>query len=311
MIDFQSKIMGDALRNEIFYRALKKVIQPGKTIVADIGSGTGFLSFLAGQLGAKECYLYESSEGLMELSRNIARQNKITNCHFFNVYSTDVESPVRADVVISETLGNYAYEEHIIEVLNDAKRFLKPGGVVIPQALDYWAAPVIQDRLWRDINPWDNIGYDLNFDAAKIVAFNNIYVKTIRPDEILAGKESVQRWDSIDFRVKNSSVRQATLHWNAKEALCLYGFALWWDCALLPGLSVSTQLQSPLTHWEQIYLPLVAPVTLVRGEKMTLEITSDTRYKVGLNVAWSIAIFDKQGKKRHEEKRDMKKGYLG
>ena len=41
MIEFQRKIMGDPVRNKALAEALKHVIVPGKSIVADIGSGRG------------------------------------------------------------------------------------------------------------------------------------------------------------------------------------------------------------------------------------------------------------------------------
>ena len=50
MIELQRKLMGDKVRNDAFHKALKKVIVPGRSVVADIGSGTGFLSFLAEDL---------------------------------------------------------------------------------------------------------------------------------------------------------------------------------------------------------------------------------------------------------------------
>ncbi len=56
-IELHRKLLGDRVRNEAFQAALKKVIKPGKTTVADLGAGTGFLSFLARQLGAQHCTL--------------------------------------------------------------------------------------------------------------------------------------------------------------------------------------------------------------------------------------------------------------
>ena len=45
------------------------------------------------------------------------------------MHSTDVTEPERVDVIVCETLGNYPFEENIVETLNDARaRFLKPGG---------------------------------------------------------------------------------------------------------------------------------------------------------------------------------------
>ena len=80
-IEFQRLILADRVRNEALAAALRRVIVPGRTTVADLGSGTGFLSFLASRLGAKRCWLYETSE-LLELSKELARKNGVKNVTF-------------------------------------------------------------------------------------------------------------------------------------------------------------------------------------------------------------------------------------
>ena len=64
---------------------------------------------------------------MCEISQMIAQLNNIENCQFvpkytFNLKSTEV---AKADVVVCETLGSYAFEENIIENIRDAKKFLK------------------------------------------------------------------------------------------------------------------------------------------------------------------------------------------
>jgi len=59
----------------------------------------------------------------------LLRHNKLSNCRIAQVHSTEVASPEGVDVVVSETLGNYPFEENIIATLNDAHaRFLRPAG---------------------------------------------------------------------------------------------------------------------------------------------------------------------------------------
>ena len=50
------------VRNAAFHEALARVIRKGETTVADIGTGTGFLGFLAAKLGAKRVDMYETAE---------------------------------------------------------------------------------------------------------------------------------------------------------------------------------------------------------------------------------------------------------
>ena len=78
------------------------------------------------------------------VAAEILKANRARNCHLFPCHSTEMDDPPRVDVVVSETLGNYAFEEHIAETLNDARRrFLKPGGVIIPARLEQVVAPVV------------------------------------------------------------------------------------------------------------------------------------------------------------------------
>ena len=119
-IEYHRTMLADRVRNEAFYAALKRVIVPGKTTVADIGCGTGLLGFMAAKLGAKRVYLLETAE-IAAVAKKLARHNDIRNIELVPAHSTEVDPPNRVDVVVSETLGNYPFEENIIEMLADAR----------------------------------------------------------------------------------------------------------------------------------------------------------------------------------------------
>src|SRR5690606_40503559 len=71
---------------------------------------------------------------------------KIGGLHFVPDYSLEVYQPPRADLVVAEVLGNFAYEEGMLETLRDAHRFLAPGGTLIPQSIVQWAVPRSEER---------------------------------------------------------------------------------------------------------------------------------------------------------------------
>lgn len=308
MIEYQRIILSDDVRNIALAKALKSVIRKGKSIVADIGSGTGFLSFLASKLGAKECYLYERS-ALIDLSRALAHENHIKNLHFIQKHSAQVRTPVKADVVISETLGNFALEEGIIETMNDAKRFLAPGGTLIPQSLKQFVAPVVSDRLWKEVTSVDRVGHGLSFRAAREISCNNIYVRTLQSSDLLP--ESVQEWDSVDFRKKNMPVRSAQLQWTMERPVRIFGFGLWWEALLQPGITLSTAPAAPRTHWEQIYMPVLEPLDLKKGNRLTLSLSVDSRHEIRINVAWDIRVNAANGTGRLRQSLDMQRGSIG
>jgi protein arginine N-methyltransferase 1 len=308
VIELQRLLLGDTGRNDAFSKALKAVITPNVTTVNDLGSGTGYLSFLAEKFGAKHCTLYEVSSDLLALSKELGRANGMKRCTYVGGYSTDAKNPKKADLVVSETLGNWAYEENIIETLNDAGRFLAPGGVVIPEALRCFVVPVVGKRLWDDVNVWGSVGFD--FSAAQTICMQNMFVKDVTPED-LAGKDTIKEWDAVDFRKKNKSVREGTIEWNADIGKILYGYACFWEANLGNGITLSTSPYAKPTHWKQIYLPLLEPLDLKKAKTIRLTLISDSRPQVKINVTWTTRLMDGAGKTIKEMRQDMRKGQIG
>jgi protein arginine N-methyltransferase 1 len=306
VIELQRKLIGDAVRNQAFNEALRSVIDPKKTTVLDLGSGTGFLGFLASRLGAKHVTLIEYGD-ILDVSRKLAKRNHIENCTFIKKHSMEVRNLERVDVLVSETLGNYALEENIIESVEDGKKFLRKGGTIIPGKITQFVCPVVAPRLQDEIDVW-NAGFDLDFKEAREVSMNNMYVKTVRPDELLDG--GAKQWDSIDFSKQNASIREASLVWEMASAVTVYGFALWWDAELVSGIHLSTSPFEKPTHWEQIYLPLLSPMRLGKGEEISLQLRSDTRLKVKVNLQWTAIHKGLDGTLLSKQEFDMRKGHL-
>lgn len=309
IIEFHRNMLADHRRNEMFYEALKQVIKPGKTTIADVGAGTGLLSFMAIKLGAKACHLYEYTEAL-KLAQKLARANNIRGCHFINQHSTAVAKPQKVDVVVSETLGNYALEENLIETMNDAKRMLNPGGILIPGKVMQFAAPVTDSQFYDELAVWDKVGFELDFQLARQLTFNNLYVRTFKSEALYQGDNAIQCWDTIDLYNDESSVRKRKLGWQIKAPTTMYGFALWWNCELVPGIELGNSPFDPPTHWEQLYLPLPAPLLLNTGDRLQLKLVSDTRYEVGVNLRWETEHFNAQGELITDFTQDMSKGNI-
>lgn len=310
-IELHRKLLGDRLRNEAFYAALKKVIKPGKTTLVDIGAGTGFLSFLARQLGARHCTLIEYADTL-DLAENLARKNKLSGLTFIKAHSGELRKPVTADVVISETLGNYALEENLLETLVDARRFLNKNGVLIPSRLRQFAAPVFKPRLQEELDIWPGVGFDLDLAPARAVSLNNMYVKRVRPEDLGGAEKTAQRWDDLDFSPQAeapSSQRCASMMWQLGAPLTVFGLALWWECELIPGITLSTSPFAPPTHWEQIYLPLLKPCALQALDSLEVTLSSDTRPQVGVRVSWRTRQL-RAGKAISEQSQDTLRGRI-
>ena len=174
-IEYHRTLIADRPRNEAFFAALKAMIVPGQTVVADIGAGTGLLGLMASKLGAKAVYLFETAE-VARVADKVLKANRAKNCHLIPCHSTEFDDRLQVDLIVSETLGNYALEENIVDTLNDARRrFLKPNGRVIPNAIRQFVSPVIAPRIDEELRAYERIGHGLDLGVAQTMSFNNVW----------------------------------------------------------------------------------------------------------------------------------------
>lgn len=135
------KLLRDKNRNRAFYSALKKRVRAGDSVV-DIGSGTGVWAIVAAQLGAKHVVAIEQDPLLIGLINSLAKANGVADrVEAVAGDSRRVALGKRFDIVISETIGNLAFDEQIVPIMIDAReRLLKPGGILIPESVALVAA---------------------------------------------------------------------------------------------------------------------------------------------------------------------------
>lgn len=307
-IEYHRTLIADRARNAAFFEAMRAAIVPGETVVADIGAGTGLIGLMAAKLGAREVFLYESAEVAGVALEMIAR-NKARNCHLMACHSTEMVDPPQVDLIVSETLGNYALEENIIETLNDARaRFLKPGGKVIPERIRQFVSPVVSNRLHRELSAWDEVGFGLDFRTAKAMSLNNVYVRTLRRDELL--DPAGQVWDDVDLMKSAKSVRKGEAFWTAADRVEVSGLCVWWEAGLGGPINLSTAPGAAVTHWEQLYFPMTAPMTLEPGGHLRAQIKSTSSEEAGTHLSWSVARVEASGKVIERQSMDLDKGYL-
>ncbi len=311
-IEYHRKLLGDRVRNAAFHAALKTLVVPGRTTMLDVGAGSGFLSFLASRLGARQCTLVEYTD-MIDVAAQIARDSGMQGLSFIKGHSGELRGLPKFDLVVSETLGNFALEEGMLETLVDARRFVAKNGNAMPIALKQFVAPVLRPRLQKEIDLWPSVGFDLDLSAAREIALNNMYVKRVREADLGGSARHAREWDAIDFRPSSrppASVRRAQVRWSASSiGRQLFGFALWWEVELVPGIGISTSPLAPRTHWDQIYLPLLAPLSLKAGDMVELRLASDTRPQTGLQVSWTT-LHKRRGRVLGKQEQDIARGRM-
>ena len=136
-----------------------------------------------------------------------------------------------------------------------------------------------------------------------------MYVFAIEPAD-LSTHAAAAAWDTLDFRGQIDSARGGTVSWQLTAPGPIFGFALWWECTLAPGIVLSTSPYAPRTHWDQIYLPLLEPLATVAGDELFLQVTSETGGpESGIDVRWTV----RQARAGHsiEQALSIGRGWLG
>jgi protein arginine N-methyltransferase 1 len=309
-IEYHRTLIADQIRNEAFFAALKAAIVPGKSVVADIGAGTGLLGLMASKLGAKEVFLFETAE-VAGVAAAVLKANKAKHCHLIPCHSTEFHDKLAADIIVSETLGNYALEENIIATLADARqRFLKPSGKVIPDHIIQYVAPVVTSRIDAELRSWERVGHGLDLSVAQTMSLNNAYVRALRPTDILDGCRSATVWDEIDLTSETKSKRRGEAEWRLPRPAPIYGFATWWKVELVPGIGFATGPLSPRTHWEQLYFPLLRPMDAAASDLISIDLRSSSSEESGTHLAWTAVHKDAAGKVLSRQALDLDNGYL-
>ncbi len=132
-------MLNDRGRTEAFIKAIRQTVKPGDVVV-DLGTGTGVLAIAAVKAGARKVYAIEAGAVRQQAAAMIKENGFGDQITVIPGWSTQVTLPEQADVVIGELLGNDPFGEDITDVYRDAvRRFLKPGGKVLPARVELWA----------------------------------------------------------------------------------------------------------------------------------------------------------------------------
>lgn len=150
--DFHTLMLNDEIRMSAYKTAIKEVVKPNYVVV-DIGTGTGILAQWALEAGAKKVYGIDVNKKILTLAeKRIEKANLKDKFIPVNKISYEAELPEKAEVVLSEILGNLGDNEDMTPILDDArKRFLQNNGVFLPKQIKTYLVPVSSPKAHRQI----------------------------------------------------------------------------------------------------------------------------------------------------------------
>ncbi|MBZ5659098.1 MAG: 50S ribosomal protein L11 methyltransferase [Acidobacteriia bacterium] len=263
-------LIADRVRTDAYAQALRGAIRPG-SVVLEIGTGPGIFAVLACQLGAGRVIAIEASP-VIQLARDVAAANHCTErIEFIEDLSTNVNFPIRADVIVSDLHGVLPlFEHHIPSIVDARRRFLAPGGMLIPRKEVIWAAVVeAPDRYGKIVDPWEHNGLGQDLGAARKLVVNEILKARFTPAQMLT---EPLVWATLDYSTMESPDVQGELCWSIQRDATGHGIAVWFESELADGVHFSNAPGEPETIYACMFFPWLNPVPLAAGQRVRVDL---------------------------------------
>ena len=257
----------DQTRVRAYREAINATVNKGD-VVADLGAGTGLLTFLCLQAGARRVHAIERSE-VINWAREIADRNAFSSrIVFHECDAREAQLNEQVDVLVSELMGHAAFEEGMAETISVAKNhFLAPNGRIIPRSVTLKAALANQEEVYRNyIDVWRQFD-GIDYSPMREKAVRGTYLLNINPDHVCSDSRVVV---AEDFTDKPRNLEK-TIIFKCKRAGPVNGLVFWFDAKLTSTIFLSSEPNSQ-THWMQCFAPLQNPLSVSRSEEIPIAV---------------------------------------
>jgi len=181
------------LKDEVRMRSYRASIMDNKhlikdKVVLDVGCGTGIMSLFAAKAGAKKVYAVDNSEIAFH-ARKIVKENNLDKIiEVIKGKMEEIQLPEKVDIIVSEWMGYCLFYESMLQTVLVARdKWLKPGGIILPDKATL-NITAIEDAEYKEdkINFWDNV-YGFRMSSVKETAITEPLVDVVDPKQVVTG----------------------------------------------------------------------------------------------------------------------------
>jgi len=296
LLDYHRRMVTDPVRMGAWQKAIAQAVKPGDVVV-DIGAGTGVLSLLACAAGARRIFAIEESP-IIEVARELTRQGGFgERVTFLSDSSIDIRLPELAHVVLGDVFGAFGLNGDILTTMIDArKRFLRPGGQLLPRGTELFCAPVEMPEFYaRTIDGWTD-GSNGNYGGCRARAVNQMHLCEIPPEAALAAPASL---GAVDLLQATRSDWKGKAEFEVSRAGCLHGIGGWCDARLTAEITASNSpFATARLDWSQALFPVEQAVPVRPGDVVGVSFELAT-HGAWMVWNWSVAVKREGAPPRH------------
>ena len=282
-LDAHRQFIADRPRVDAFARAIAATVRPGDVVI-DLASGTGILGLLACRAGAARVYSIEAG-AIVGLSDALARANgfgdRVRSVH---AHSSVAALPERADVLITDQIGQFGFEAGLIETVADVRtRLLAPDGRIAPRRVTLFVAPVEAPGFREELAFWTREPAGFSFTAAHQIALNSGHRVRLEREHLLgAGVAGA----AIDLRTVVDAPFDCGATLTASRDGVLDGIGGWFSADLADGIAMTNAPGDPdRIDRRNVVFPIDEPVALRAGD--TVQVSMRVR-PADLLVRWTV-----------------------
>jgi len=247
----------DEKRNQSYRVAIEKTVRD--KVVVEVGTGqNAILARFCAEAGARQVYAIEVGKEAYQLAQTQVEKwglsDKITLIHGD---ATRISLPEPADVCVSEIVGSIGGSQGAATIMNSARRFLKPDGLMIPQrSVTKMAAVTLPEEIL--LHPrfaplarhytqkiFNQVGHP--FDVR--LCLNNF-----SPSGIISASAI---FEELDFSQPTPTEYQHEIALTINRQSRLDGFLLWLNLHTIAGEVID--ILKNANSWLPIFIPVFDP----------------------------------------------------
>jgi predicted RNA methylase len=275
------RMLNDRARTQAYQVAIQQTVT-SSDIVLDIGTGTGILAASAAAAGARHVYAIERTK-IARLAQKFFEANALSDrITLIETESGQVELPEKADVLVSELLGNDPLAERIRGTTIDAvKRLLKPDAQLLPERVHLYGLPLSVAPQWTQgtkltpamVKQWQSwYGFDFSPLLEATVGQDHYARISTQAARTRPRLSKPIRLVEVDLRTAREEDIEVSHRARARRDGQLTGILVYFE--ILFGrnnyFTIAPDMASPSNHWAStVWLP-ADPVDLIAGESFEI-----------------------------------------
>lgn len=275
--------LSDTRRLELFRQATQVGVQPADRVV-DAGCGTAVLGLLCLQAGAGHVVAIDSTDVIEVARESLHRAGWDGRFTCLQGSTFDLRLEESADLVVCDHVGYFGFDYGLIEIMCDARRrFLRPGGRLMPRRLRLFVAAVHSPRLHEKAVAWRAPGIPPEYHWLAGMGANMKQAVRLQSNELAS--EPVMLTE-IDLQQDQPAFFSWPYELQLTKATAVHGLVGWFECELAEGVWMTNSPGcADAIDRPQAFFPVAEPVSVKQGE--SLQGTVMARPAEHL-IAWTI-----------------------